>query len=170
MKRILAFSILLISNTLLYAQTTFYVSTTGKVGNDGSKQKPFTTLTDARDAIRKLGDKKQQGVTVVVNGGNYRFTEPFELFKQDGGTLKNPVIYAAAKNQTVNFIGSFSVANNQLHAIKDIETLTRIRPSLQGKILALDLSTYQLNHIKACLLYTSPSPRDLSTSRMPSSA
>ena len=25
-------------------------------------------------------------------------------------------------------------------------------------------------HLKACLLYTSPSPRDLSTSRMPSSA
>ena len=27
-----------------------------------------------------------------------------------------------------------------------------------------------LNHIIICLLYTSPSPRDLSTSRMPSSA
>ena len=26
------------------------------------------------------------------------------------------------------------------------------------------------SHLKACLLYTSPSPRDLSTSRMPSSA
>ena len=37
-------------------------------------------------------------------------------------------------------------------------------------------SNYPLNkkeimsHIKGCLLYTSPSPRDLSTSRMPSSA
>ena len=28
----------------------------------------------------------------------------------------------------------------------------------------------QLKEIKTCLLYTSPSPRDLSTSRMPSSA
>ena len=27
-----------------------------------------------------------------------------------------------------------------------------------------------VNRLKACLLYTSPSPRDLSTSRMPSSA
>ena len=35
-----------------------------------------------------------------------------------------------------------------------------------------DTSTFVLsdNEIKACLLYTSPSPRDLSTSRMPSSA
>ena len=29
---------------------------------------------------------------------------------------------------------------------------------------------YSLEHNSACLLYTSPSPRDLSTSRMPSSA
>eukprot|EP00831_Metopus_contortus_P057823 TRINITY_DN50136_c0_g1_i2.p2 TRINITY_DN50136_c0_g1~~TRINITY_DN50136_c0_g1_i2.p2 ORF type:complete len:111 (+),score=30.81 TRINITY_DN50136_c0_g1_i2:64-396(+) len=28
----------------------------------------------------------------------------------------------------------------------------------------------EVNHYKDCLLYTSPSPRDLSTSRMPSSA
>ena len=38
-------------------------------------------------------------------------------------------------------------------------------------INALDsLSVQQSNLIKDCLLYTSPSPRDLSTSRMPSSA
>ena len=31
--------------------------------------------------------------------------------------------------------------------------------------------TYQIfSHLNSCLLYTSPSPRDLSTSRMPSSA
>ena len=28
----------------------------------------------------------------------------------------------------------------------------------------------QIDHVEPCLLYTSPSPRDLSTSRMPSSA
>ena len=32
------------------------------------------------------------------------------------------------------------------------------------------VTTPSLGHAKACLLYTSPSPRDLSTSRMPSSA
>ena len=30
--------------------------------------------------------------------------------------------------------------------------------------------SYKANNPKTCLLYTSPSPRDLSTSRMPSSA
>ena len=35
-----------------------------------------------------------------------------------------------------------------------------------AKIMGLKVSI----QVKACLLYTSPSPRDLSTSRMPSSA
>ena len=32
------------------------------------------------------------------------------------------------------------------------------------------ISIRSKNHLNTCLLYTSPSPRDLSTSRMPSSA
>ena len=32
------------------------------------------------------------------------------------------------------------------------------------------IKTYRIDLIYSCLLYTSPSPRDLSTSRMPSSA
>ena len=39
-----------------------------------------------------------------------------------------------------------------------------------GLDLALTLSAVALDAINVCLLYTSPSPRDLSTSRMPSSA
>ena len=33
-----------------------------------------------------------------------------------------------------------------------------------------DVDFIHISHIHPCLLYTSPSPRDLSTSRMPSSA
>ena len=36
-----------------------------------------------------------------------------------------------------------------------------------AKVFATDINVSEL---KTCLLYTSPSPRDLSTSRMPSSA
>ena len=38
-------------------------------------------------------------------------------------------------------------------------------PRAQDRVLALDAL-----YVNTCLLYTSPSPRDLSTSRMPSSA
>ena len=39
-----------------------------------------------------------------------------------------------------------------------------------GRLLVLPEASEASSHRKVCLLYTSPSPRDLSTSRMPSSA
>ena len=48
-------------------------------------------------------------------------------------------------------------------ALKSI-VARRSRPSENDKAVA------EVSHCKSCLLYTSPSPRDLSTSRMPSSA
>ena len=38
------------------------------------------------------------------------------------------------------------------------------------EIRRIDLSDFARRKTEVCLLYTSPSPRDLSTSRMPSSA
>ena len=38
------------------------------------------------------------------------------------------------------------------------------------KMMGDKKQVYSINETSACLLYTSPSPRDLSTSRMPSSA
>ena len=43
------------------------------------------------------------------------------------------------------------------------------KPS-QANQAAFDEAVEAVAHATACLLYTSPSPRDLSTSRMPSSA
>ena len=47
-------------------------------------------------------------------------------------------------------------------------TNTLVNPDSEAK--AMDSSSYSLTMDLSCLLYTSPSPRDLSTSRMPSSA
>ena len=40
----------------------------------------------------------------------------------------------------------------------------------QDPVLAADGFNYEREHIETCLLYTSPSPRDRTRSRMPSSA
>ena len=44
------------------------------------------------------------------------------------------------------------------------------RPALSPEEITQNALTYKEQVFKICLLYTSPSPRDLSTSRMPSSA
>ena len=48
------------------------------------------------------------------------------------------------------------------------ESLERTREKMKAMLIAGDLEEREVN--LTCLLYTSPSPRDLSTSRMPSSA
>ena len=60
---------------------------------------------------------------------------------------------------TVNADHSLNVPNNP------------IIPFIEGDGIGVDISPVMIKVVDAaCLLYTSPSPRDLSTSRMPSSA
>ena len=69
-------------------------------------------------------------------------------------------IYLFQENKDDPMTTLFHVAQNWLNQDPDAETraeLTALLDAAKGGD-------------KACLLYTSPSPRDLSTSRMPSSA
>ena len=59
---------------------------------------------------------------------------------------------------------------------ESLDDLKRVLESVKGKVdfeqakASLVLRVYYRMKQMCCLLYTSPSPRDLSTSRMPSSA
>ena len=58
-------------------------------------------------------------------------------------------------------------------AVNFLEKKVEIAPYIVNKstlFQADESNSYDFSDIKGCLLYTSPSPRDLSTSRMPSSA
>ena len=126
---------------------TYYVSPLGSDKNIGSKDKPFATLQKARDIIRK-NDHSKNSATVVIKGGNYHFTTPFELTKEDGGTKEMPVIYTAAANEKVVFDGGTNISSTKFKLVTDDATLKRIVPSLRNKIYCLSLSELQLNHTK----------------------
>ena len=64
----------------------------------------------------------------------------------------------------------FAVKDAVNQSIEKARTDSVIKGSLDSKIsISCDKKTFKTLQ-KICLLYTSPSPRDLSTSRMPSSA
>ena len=70
-------------------------------------------------------------------------------------------------------VKGFNIINGQLAESSDGATFESRNPAILRDVLgAFPLSTKDdVNAaLDACLLYTSPSPRDLSTSRMPSSA
>jgi hypothetical protein len=58
--------------------TDFYVAPDGKAGNPGTQEKPFATVTAARDAAKR-GDR------IVLRGGTYRLSEPLVLGPRNSG-------------------------------------------------------------------------------------
>jgi len=147
MNKILTFISFLIISYNAFSQTAFYVSNTGNDNNKGTIQKPFATIEKAKNELRKLGNKKE-GATIYVRGGLYRFSQPLELNKEDGGSIAKPVTYAAYEGENVVFSGSMHFTSKSFKPITNNSTLERIQPSLRSKIVALDLNEYQLNHIK----------------------
>ena len=85
-----------------------------------------------------------------------------------GTSIKDKVIYVKLRNAiydwnpTVSENISISVDNGSILVtgkIKDIDTKVQLTKTI-----------WEINGVKDCLLYTSPSPRDTRRSRMPSSA
>ena len=126
---------------------SFYVSTSGNDNNPGSIEKPFATIEKARDAVKSVNHASQTA-TVFVRGGVYSLNQPFKLGKEDGGTVQNPVIYSAYKDEKVFLRGSKVIVPSDFKTITVKSTLHRIEPKLRGKIQELDLSALEIKNIK----------------------
>ena len=95
---------------------------------------------------------EQQNIRIRLKAFDYRLIDASarlisETAKKTGATVKGPIPLPVKKERTTILISP--------HKDKDARDQYEIR-------------TYK--RLMDCLLYTSPSPRDLSTSRMPSSA
>ena len=89
-----------------------YVSPQGDDCNPGTKDKPFATPAQAREAVRALkkAGAAKGGVTVFLRGGTYVLKEPFTLQPEDSGEPGAPVVYAAAPGETPIISGGRSIA------------------------------------------------------------
>jgi hypothetical protein len=96
MKRTWIVVLLTVPLTLLRA-AEFFVATDGDDANPGTKQKPFATLEQAREAVRSL--QQRDGATVTVRGGVYRLAETFKLGAADSGSADAPVVWQAFKGE-----------------------------------------------------------------------
>ena len=82
-----------------------YVSPAGHDANPGTKDRPFATITHARDAVRQIKKTLKEPVTVYIHGGTYYLNEPLVFTAEDSGSKQAPVIYRAADGETVVLSG-----------------------------------------------------------------
>ena len=88
----------------------------------------------------------------------------YQTGKDNISVLKD-INLTTKKKETISIVGESGSGKTSL-----IMLIGGLERPTSGKIYFQDHEITKLSEDEVCLLYTSPSPRDLSTSRMPSSA
>ncbi|MDG2221890.1 MAG: PDZ domain-containing protein [Rubripirellula sp.] len=87
----------------------YYVAVDGSDTNPGSLEKPFKTITRARDAVRADGERGNKPVTVYLRGGTHYLPEAIAFGPQDSGSTNAPVTYAAYQNEAAVLSGGIKL-------------------------------------------------------------
>ena len=133
----------------------------------------MTEPASAKSAVRRLGLRAlvEWGVLVVLAAlltlGAVRWSVVARLdaalydavVTLHGHAPRDDIVIVAIDDQSLEAVGRWPWPRSRLADL--IARVGQARPRAMGVDVLL---------IEPCLLYTSPSPRDLSTSRMPSSA
>ena len=81
---------------------TVYVAPDGNdETGDGSPERPFATITAARDAVRRLDKGGYNGITVFIKKGEYQLTEPIVFTDEDSGTETCTIKYIGEKGVSI---------------------------------------------------------------------
>ena len=100
------------------AATDFYVAAGGTAASQGTKEQPFATLEQARDAIRELkkAGPLKEPVTVRLRGGVYALTQAMVFGPEDSGSALCPVTYTANGNEPVVLDGGRRITGWRKHS------------------------------------------------------
>jgi len=149
------FCVILVSGCSICNTHKFYIASNGSSSNKGTKTNPFSSLEDAKDAIRQLKNNNQQpkgGITVYLREGIYELPRSFSLLKDDSGYEKGLIIFSAFHGEKVILAGGKKISVNKVKKISQ-ETAQRIVqkdviPRIREiDLAALGISDYGSNQI-----------------------
>lgn len=112
-----------------------HVSPTARPGGDGSVDRPFASLPEARDALREMD--RGQGAAVELAAGVYEMDEPLALTAEDSGAPGAPVVYRPAPGARVVLSGGRRVTG--FAPVTDVAILERLPGEARGHVVQADL-------------------------------
>jgi hypothetical protein len=149
-----AAAILLFLNFALQAagmknRKEWFVSPSGKAFAKGTKEDPYASLVQARNAIRQAKKAnpglQNQSVTVWLRQGVYQLAESFDLDETDSGSKKNPVTYRSWPGEKVSVTGAVRISPAQVKPISDKSVTDRIiEVAARPNIREIDLGKLNL--------------------------
>ncbi|MDR6549256.1 right-handed parallel beta-helix repeat-containing protein [Paenibacillus qinlingensis] len=90
----------------------FYVATTGNDDHDGSKEKPFLTITKAQMTVRNcIQNGMNHDVIVFLCGGTYYVETTWQLDERDSGRNGYRVTYRNVPGEVVTIVGGKPITN-----------------------------------------------------------
>ena len=87
----------------------FYVAPNGADTNSGTKDRPFRTMSHARDAVRAINRRMTGDIVVYLRGGTYPIAAPIEFQAADSGANGFQVIYRAFEKEVPVLSGGVPV-------------------------------------------------------------
>ncbi len=124
------------------AGAALWVRPDGDDDHPGTKDQPFQTLEQAREAVRerKKAGLPAGGLTVWLGGGVYPRKQPFVLRgEQDSGTEDAPIAWRGVPGETVRLIGGREVPPAAFKPVAEKAARQRIDPAARDHVLAADL-------------------------------
>lgn len=117
----------------------FYVSTKGNDENNGTKNAPFLTIERAIEAVRKVDKTDRKGLTVCIEGGEYRVSSLL-FAKEDSGTEDCPITYKAYNGEVI-LNGGVTLSCDDFKSVKEHpEISSRLTPEAQKNVAVIDLT------------------------------
>lgn len=93
----------------------FYISPGGDDNGTGTRESPFKTLSQARDAVRQVNRTMTNDIVVYLRGGEYQMTGVVDFGTQDSGFNGHRVIYKAFEDETPILTGGIYLTGWTLH-------------------------------------------------------
>ncbi len=121
------------------SELTIYVAVNGKADADGTKNNPYATIEDARDAIRGINKSGLNGITVIIGSGVYEVSETILFTEEDAGTEKCPITYRGEDGAIFNGGTAFDYSEFKK---AEGDTLALFPEEVQDKLYMLDLSKF----------------------------
>ena len=117
----------------------FYVSTKGNDKNKGTADSPFLTIEKAVEAVRNIEKSDKNGITVCIEGGEYRVSS-LSFTKEDSGTEDCPITYKAY-NGDVILNGGVTLSSSDFESVKNYpEIADRLTAEAQKNVVVVDLT------------------------------